>query len=379
MSDSNLDLSNVISVSIQASPSGLGVPNINTLALFSKETPTWSDDYKLYVSANDVATDFGSSSKAAKIAAAVFSQQPNPLNTFGYLVIVKRKAPGGIFDDVPVTIAQVLSKIYFFGVIVDEKLASDKLAALATYMQTIDKTAFYATDDHTDFAPAGPLDLLRSGSFTHTRGLCYTGAVASDTQAMAAAYAGRALSTDFSGTRTAQTMHLKGLATITPDTNISQTDLVAAQTAGVDLYVNIAGVASVFTSGKNGFFDELYNEFWLKLQLMAAGFNYLRQTNTKIPQTEVGMEGLKNEYRKVLQQGVVNGFLARGSWSSPDTFGNPDDLRRCITDIGYFVYSQPITQQLQVDRAARLAPLIQIAVKTAGAVHKSSVIVNINL
>ena len=63
------------------------------------------------------------------------------------------------------------------------------------------------------------------------------------------------------------------------------------------------------------------------------------------------------------------------SWNSSETFGNTDDLRRNIIDTGYYIYSLPIAQQSQVDRDARKAPLVQIAVKLAGAIHSSTVLV----
>ena len=109
-----------------------------------------------------------------------------------------------------------------------------------------------------------------------------------------------------------------------------------------------------------------------------AGFNVLAQTQTKLPQTEAGMDVLKGGYRTVCTQSVVNGMVAPGSWTSPDTFGNPEDFKRNIEEQGYFIYSQPISQQSSVDREARKAPVIQIALKLAGAVHSSDVIVNIN-
>jgi hypothetical protein len=63
------------------------------------------------------------------------------------------------------------------------------------------------------------------------------------------------------------------------------------------------------------------------------------------------------------------------TWNSAETFGNPEDLRRNITDVGYYIYSQPIAQQLQAQREARIAPLVQIAIKLAGAIHSSDVLV----
>jgi len=42
------------------------------------------------------------------------------------------------------------------------------------------------------------------------------------------------------------------------------------------------------------------------------------------------------------------------------------------------VYAAPVESQSQADREARKAPVIQIAVKLAGAVHFVDVIVNVN-
>jgi hypothetical protein len=88
------------------------------------------------------------------------------------------------------------------------------------------------------------------------------------------------------------------------------------------------------------------------------------------------MEVLLGAYINVLEQAVTNSSLATGlTWNSPDTFGNQADFLRNITDKGYYIYYLPVAQQSQVDRDARNAPLIQIATKRAGAIHKSNVIV----
>ena len=173
-------------------------------------------------------------------------------------------------------------------------------------------------------------------------------------------------------------MNLKTLAGINVDTGITQTTMTEAIAAGADVYVSLGGVPKVFTSGTNTFADRIYNALWLKLAIQVAGFNYLAQTNSKIPQTEQGMDGLKNAYRKVMAQAVYNGFLAPGAWTGSDTFGVLEAFYRNITDIGYYVYSLPIAQQSTTDRGARKAPLTQIAGKEAGAIHSTGIIININ-
>jgi hypothetical protein len=186
------------------------------------------------------------------------------------------------------------------------------------------------------------------------------------------------MSTDFSGALTTQTMNLKSLDNLDGDVGITQTLLQTAQAAGVDVYPFVGNEPMLLTSGTNGFFDEIYHELWFKLAIQVAGFNYLRQVGTKVPQTEIGMNGLKDAYIQVCELAVTNGFIAPGAWTSGETIGNRADMIRNIADVGYYVYSLPISKQLPADRAARIAPLIQIAIKSAGAIHSNDVIVNVN-
>ena len=158
-----------------------------------------------------------------------------------------------------------------------------------------------------------------------------------------------------------------------------KTYLNDALLAGADSYPSLQGVPAVFTSGANGgFYDSVYNLQWFVGALQVAGFNYLAQSSTKIPQTENGMDGLKGAYRAICEQAITNGYVAPGTWNSPTTFGNQADLIANITQKGYYIYSQPIALQSQTSRVARQAPLCQIAIKEAGAIQSSSVIIYVN-
>lgn len=380
MTSKILDLSNVINITLQGAPSLLAVPNINTIALISQEVPVvdfGSAAFRIYKNLTDVATDWGTGSDAFAIATSFFSQQPNPLGTNGYLTIIPRTQTPSL-ESIEDAIVRTVNLVYYGGIIIDELLDGTTFATLTAYIQGLDKLFFYASSTKADFAPGGMLDLARTAGKTHARCLYYNDGTPLDTQLMAAAYAARGMSTDFTGSNTASTMNLKVLTNISPDTTLDQTNVDAAIAAGVDVYVSIGGLSSLLTSGGNGWFDEIYNELWFKLALQTAGFNFLRASNTKIPQTEIGMDGLKNAYRVVCQQGVNNGFLAPGSWSSPDVFGNPQLLIQAVAGIGFYIYSSPISQQSQADREARQAPLVQIAAKAAGAIQKSNVIVAVN-
>lgn len=475
-----LDINNVINISVSESETGLGEYNTSNLAIFSDEIPANSFGtlgYANYLSPVQVGVDFGTTSKTYAMANAVFSQTPNILTGSGELTVILigvatqqavlsgipasgafefvysatptasiafgdtaamiqaklRAIPAlaavvvtgslasetltikmaGVYGASPAllsvtsntlqtsgstaitfaitnssagealgdAITRTVGLVQYFGILVDQTVAAigqtDVLAA-AAIVQPLNKIIFFVSHTEADIQAGGMLDLLRTGSLTKSRGLYYGDSSFLNCIVMAASYAGRALSTDFSGSNTTATMHLKTLVGVQPDPTITQTVLNEAKAAGADTYVSIQGVPKVFCVGANMFFDQVYNLAWLTGALQIAAFNYLAESNTKIPQTESGMDGFKGALRVVMEQGVTNQYLAPGAWNSSTTFGSQADLIANVSQRGYYIYSQPISQQSQVDRVARKAPLSQIAAKEAGAIQSASIIVNIN-
>ncbi len=439
-----------------------------------------SAGYALYLSATQVGVDFGTNSKTAQMANAVFSQQPNILAGGGQLIVIPfavnvqslsfnatptsgayeltwnslttasittltaaaaqtalqalaglsqvrvtgSMVSGGAFkvwffgqygvsalalgstsntlsptttitqatvatgESWGTAVTRTTSLVSYFGAMVNETCAtigSTDLLAAAAIIQALNVIGFavsYTSGDLT--VGSGMLALLQSGSFTQMRGLYYGdsttvgGILGINALNMMASYASRGLSTNFSGSNTTQTLHLKPLTGVQPDPTITQTILNNAGIAGADTYISLQGVACIFCSGQNSFFDQVYNLQWFVGALQVAGFNYLAQSSTKIPQTEQGMDGLKSAYRQVCSQAVANQYLAPGTWTSSTTFGVQKDFTNNISQVGYYIYSSPIATQSTAARAARQAPLVQIAAKQAGAVHSSTVIVYVN-
>jgi len=272
-------------------------------------------------------------------------------------------------------ILRTMGSVSYFGIILNKKLTDAVQTELSALVQSIDKMLFIGSSLIADIA--GIFTTLMQSGYTHTRCLLYTNSAAL-ALTFAASYASRALSVNFDGSNTVLTMHLKDLVGLVADTlfagSTGQTYLDAAQLAGVDMYADF-GVPKVFTSGANGYFDAVYIGLALKLKLAIAAFNFLAQTTTKIPQTEEGMNGLKNTLRKVMQAFVTNGAFAPGTWTGSTTFGNPVDHQRNITERGFFIYSLPVALQSQTQRTARIAPAIQIAAKSSGAIHSADVTV----
>lgn len=373
----DLALSNIINVSVSAAGAGAGAYNTSNIGLFTRDVAGGgfgSLGYKLYVGPSDVATDFGTGSNTYKMALAIFSQQPNILANRGYLAVI----PYLTSETLDAAIIRTEDLVQYFGVMTAEITTQVHMLAAAATIQALNKIAFFVSRSTGDIAPGGMLDLLTTGGFTQSRGLYYGGAADIDALIMMASYAGRGLSTDFEGSNTTQNMHLKDLLGVQPDPSMTQTLLNEAQAAGADVYASFQGVAKIYASGANKFLDQVYNLQWFVGAIQIAGFNVLAETGTKIPQTEQGVGSLKGAYRQVCEQGVTNQYLAPGAWNSPDFFGNQSDLIQNVAQRGYYIYSSPVALQSPVSRADREAPLIQIAVKEAGAIDSSTVIISVN-
>ena len=384
----NLSLKNVISVTLVPTARGLSEFNTANLLLYSTESPIsdFTEEYRVYRNASAVLEDFGDS-LTYKMAVAVFSQAPNILSNSGALIIAPKQD-----DETQVeAFNRLKSEVLFCGWMTTDSVANDILAnyetesSSASTVSTTVSRAVNAENNKINFVVSnlemdidGAFAGIKGATLTKTRCLYY-GGTETEAKIMMAAYASRAMSTIFEASLTTQTMHLKPLTGIEADVTMTETMLEKCKSAGVDTYVSIEGVACVFSTGANGFFDEVFNELWFVNAIQVAGFNYLRQTGTKIPQTERGMDGLKNAYTQVCVRGVNNGFVAAGSWTSPDTFGNPDAFKRNIESSGFYVYSTPVAQQSKADREDRKAPLVQIAIKTAGAIHSTNVMIYVNL
>ena len=318
----------------------------------------------------------GSSSSVA--LAAVSGGTGTALNGAGYFNAAGGTPTAGANssgETILAAIARTNGAVGYVPVITNLALEDSAILAIANGIQAQDHMFLHHLSSVQDIAGIGTT--VSDAALTRTRLMLYTTSPDA-ANLMKAAYAGRAFSVNFTGSFTAQTMNLKQLASITPDLGISKTIYAQAETAGVDLCVSYDGVTSVLSTGGNDYFDNPYSDLALKFALETAGFNFLRQTNTKVPQTESGMNGLKSAYSQVLERFIRNGCLAPGSWTSSETFGDPQIFKNNVLTRGYYIYSLPIVQQSASEREQRKAPLVQIAVKRAGAIHTSDVIVLVN-
>lgn len=267
--------------------------------------------------------------------------------------------------------------LYFAGILSTNYGANTTWAALAASVQGFgNQILFLPSPTIGDIYGAFTTIQLATDYFTRC---LYYGGTAQQARLFAAAFAGKLLSTNYAGSNTAINMNFQQLVNVVPDTTLTTTLLSALSTAGVDAYGNYGGsYPGVVDVGANKYADEVANLVWLITSLQVAGFNALATVGTKITQTENGMNQLKAAYRLVMQQAVSNRYLAPGTWTSADTFGNQQKFLQNITSFGFYIYSSPVSQQTTAQRASRQAPLIQIAAKESGAINQSNILVTIN-
>ncbi|EDX2473334.1 DUF3383 domain-containing protein, partial [Salmonella enterica subsp. diarizonae serovar 16:z10:e,n,x,z15] len=189
-------------------------------------------------------------------------------------------------------------------------------------------------------------------------------------------YMARTHTVNFSGERTAITLHLKTMNV--PAESYEQTEIDKAKRVGLDIYTTIKDVPCVLSSGANDFVDNVYNLMAYVDAVQTDSFNLLKTTPTKVPQTYYGVDQLEDCVEKTTHGFVKAGVFNPGAWTLPDFFGDRDMFLRNIEQNGYYVLAGDLKDQSTADRKERKSPVVQVAVKNAGAVHSADIIINFN-
>lgn len=277
-------------------------------------------------------------------------------------------------------IQRISEQIYADGILTTRVLPQAEAVEASNLVEGMQNSILFITDTDTDTLESDGL-FYQLQNNDNTRKLLYlTGDDIATRRAnaklFAAAFASRGLSVNYAGSNSTLTMTYKDLVNVPTDTNINETVLNKCEQIGADVYCSIEGLAKVISFKQGGlYFDELANQIWLRTTIQTTVANVLFTTRNKIPQTTQGVNILVNAVLGVLNQGVINGMIAAGEWNSPDTFGVYDDFMRNIRTLGYYVYFTPIAEQSQADREARKCPVISVAVKQAGAIEHSNIII----
>jgi hypothetical protein len=188
---------------------------------------------------------------------------------------------------------------------------------------------------------------------------------------------GRAFTVNFQGNNTVITLKFKQEPTVTAE-NLTASQAAALTAKNCNVFVNYNNNTAIIQQGvmTNGyFFDEVHGTDWLQNDVQTAVYNLLYTSTTKISQTDGGINQIVNTINSRMDQAVTNGLVAPGQWNA-DGFGALN--RGDFLSAGYYTYAPPVATQSQADREARKSPVIQCAIKLAGAVHFVNIIINVN-
>lgn len=375
-----LPVSNVVNVDVIMSPTAATGRNFGSLLILGTSTviPV-TERIRLYTSSEDIGDDFGEDSPEYAAAVIYFSQSPQPTQVY---VGRWAKTLSGSESGSAETLAQAITAVlqftnwYGLGIADDEDLTAAEITATAAAIQASSLSRVFAvtSDDAGIIDPASTTDIasaLKAAGYGRTL-------VQYSTKSKYAALSafGRAFTVNFTGNNTTITLKFKTEPGVTYET-LTSSQAAAVDAKNANVYVYYANDTAILQQGvmSNGdFFDERHGLDWLQNYVQTNLYNLLYTSTTKIPQTEAGITRLLSNVEQSLDKGVSNGLVAPGVWNGGDigqiTAG--DTLTK-----GYYVYAQPLSSQAQADREARKAPLIQAAIKLAGAVHYADVQINV--
>ena len=188
---------------------------------------------------------------------------------------------------------------------------------------------------------------------------------------------GRALTVNFTGSKTMITMKFKQEPGVIPE-QLSENQAVALAAKGINVFVLYQNNTSIIQQGtvaSGRFFDEVMGLDWLSNAVQNDLYNVLRNSLSKIPQDDSGLHVLLTQFEATLAGAVDNGLIAPGIWNA-EGFGQL--TRGDLLSKGYYVYAPLMSTQNQADREARKSPLLQAAIKMTGAIHSASATISIN-
>lgn len=375
-----LPVSNVVNVDVIMSPTAATGRNFGSLLILGTSTviPV-SERIRLYTSSEDIGVDFGEDSPECEAALIYFSQSPRPAQVY-----VGRWAKTLATDETGSveTLAQAISAVlqftnwYGLGIADEDELTPAEITATAAAIQASSLSRVFAVTS----SDSGIIDSASTSDIASTlKAAGYSRSfVQYSTKSKYAALSafGRAFTVNFTGNNTTITLKFKTEPGVTYET-LTSSQAAAVDAKNANVYVYYANDTAILQQGvmSNGdFFDERHGLDWLQNYVQTNLFNLLYTSTSKIPQTEAGITRLLTNVEMSLDQAVSNGLVAPGVWNGGDIgqITSGDTLTK-----GYYVYAQPLTTQAQSDREKRRAPLIQAAIKLAGAVHYADVQINV--
>ncbi|WEJ90227.1 MAG: DUF3383 family protein [Klebsiella huaxiensis] len=375
-----LPVSNVVNVDVIMSAIAATGRNFGALLILgSSPVIPLTERIRQYSSHEDIGADFGVDSPEYEAATVFFEQSPKPTLVFvGRWAKTLETGESGSVETLLQAVNACLQYTNWYGLAIADSadlVEADVISVAAAIEASSLSRILAVTTADANVLVSGNTDNI--GYKMKAAGYARTFWQYSSSSKYAAISAfGRAFTVNFSGSNTTITLKFKTEPGITYET------LTTAQAAAIDaingnVYVYYANDTAIIQQGvmANGdFFDERHGLDWLQNYVQTNLYNLLYTSTTKIPQTDAGVTRLMTNVEASLDQAVNNGLIAPGVWNGGPIgqIESGDTLTK-----GYYVYADAVANQAQSDREARKSPVIQAAIKLAGAIHYADVQINV--
>ncbi|CAM3831278.1 hypothetical protein SB6095_04594 [Klebsiella quasivariicola] len=375
-----LPVSNVVNVDVIMSPVAATGRNFGALLILGTSTviPV-TERIRQYSAIEDIGDDFGVDSPEYEAATIFFSQSPKPTLVYiGRWAKTLAEGEEGTVETLLQAVNASLQYTNWYGLAIADSadlVEADVISVAAAIEASSLSRILAVTTADVNVLVAGNTDNI--GYKLKAAGYARTFWQYSSSSKYAAISAfGRAFTVNFTGSNTTITLKFKTEPGITYET------LTTAQAAAIDaingnVYVYYANDTAIIQQGvmaSGDFFDERHGLDWLQNYVQTNLYNLLYTSTTKIPQTDAGVTRLMTNVEASLDQAVNNGLIAPGVWNGGPIgqIESGDTLTK-----GYYVYADAVANQAQSDREARKSPVIQAAIKLAGAIHYADVQINV--
>ena len=375
-----LPVSNVVNVDVIMSPVAATGRNFGALLILGTSTviPV-TERIRQYSAIEDIGDDFGADSPEYEAATIFLSQSPKPTLVYiGRWAKTLAEGEAGAVETLLQAVNACLQYTNWYGLAIADSadlVEADVISVAAAIEASSLSRILAVTTADVNVLVSGNTDnigyKLKAADYSRT----FWQYSSSSKYAAISAF-GRAFTVNFTGNNTTITLKFKTEPGVTYET------LTTAQASAIDaingnVYVYYANDTAIIQQGvmANGdFFDERHGLDWLQNYVQTNLYNLLYTSNTKIPQTDAGVTRLMTNVEASLDQAVNNGLIAPGVWNGGPIgqIESGDTLTK-----GYYVHADSVENQAQSDREARKSPVIQAAIKLAGAIHYADVQINV--
>lgn len=366
---STLPLNDVVDVSVVVGPVSNVRTNFNLGLIIGKSTViSTTDRVKVYQKTDDMLADGWAGTEPEFLAAQkYFSQTPRPSK-----VAIGVQGTSETAVQAVTACRQKNTEWYPCTVCGAEKA---DIIAVANYIESADpvSTYFYTTGDSDVLGnvSGNVMQTLKSNSIHRSLGQYST----KDDNAVVAIM-GYAMGANNQGANSSYTLANKKEVGVEPEA-LTSTQATAIKNLNGNIYVNRGSVYNLFEPGKMAdgtFFDEVLGLDMLTNNIQVAVVNALT-SESKIAQTDAGMDKLLNYITAPLETARTIGFIAPGVWNTTGILSlNTGDT----LPLGYLILADSIASQSQADREARKSPPIYIPCKLAGAIQYVNIGVYVN-